>query len=60
MDRPGVRQVTEGSGEQEKLEETGCEIICGAPTTLTVKRIDGDEYIHNHDFWGEGLILFID
>ena len=21
----------------EKLEETGCEIICGAPTTLAVK-----------------------
>ena len=21
----------------EKMEETGCEIICGAPTTLTVK-----------------------
>ena len=37
MDRPGVRQVPEGSGEQGKLEETGCEIICGAPTTLTVK-----------------------
>ena len=37
MDRPGARQVAEGSGEQEKMEETGCEIICGAPTTLTVK-----------------------
>ena len=37
MDRPGVRQVPEGSGEQEKVEETGCEIICGAPTTLAVK-----------------------
>ena len=34
MDRPGVRQVPEGSGEQEK---TGCKIICGAPTTLAVK-----------------------
>ena len=34
MDRPGVRQVPEGSGEQGKMEETGCEIICGAPTTL--------------------------
>ena len=31
MDRPGVRQVPEGSGEQGKMEETGCEIICGAP-----------------------------
>ena len=37
MDRPGVRQVPEGSGEQGKMEETGCEIICGAPTTLVVK-----------------------
>ena len=27
----------EGSEEQEKMEETGCEIICGAPTTLVVK-----------------------
>ena len=37
MDRPGVRQVPEGSGEQGKVEKTGCESICGAPTTLTVK-----------------------
>ena len=37
MDRPGVRQVSEGSGEQGKMEKTGCEIICGARTTLAVK-----------------------
>ena len=37
MDRPGVRQVPEGSGEQGEMEETGCEIVCGAPTTLAVK-----------------------
>ena len=37
MDRPRVRQVSEGSGEQRKMEETGCEIIFGAPTTLAVK-----------------------
>ena len=37
MDRPGVRQVPKGFGEQGKMEETGCEIICGAPTTLAVK-----------------------
>ena len=37
MDRPGVCQVPEGSGEQGKMEETGCEIICGASTTLAVK-----------------------
>ena len=32
MDRPGVRQVPEGSGERENGEK----IICGAPTTLAV------------------------
>ena len=37
MDRPGVRQNPGGSGEQGKMEETGCEIICGAPTTLAIK-----------------------
>ena len=26
-----------GSGEQRKMEETGCEIICGAQMTLAVK-----------------------
>ena len=37
MDRPGVWQVPEGSGEQGKMEKTGCKIIFGAPTTLAVK-----------------------
>ena len=37
MDRPGVQQVPEGSGEQRNMEESGCEVICGAPTTLAVK-----------------------
>ena len=37
MDKPGVQQVPEGSGEQGKMEETGCEIICGTPITLAVK-----------------------
>ena len=37
LDRPGVRQVTEGSGEQGRMEEIGCKIICGAPATLVVK-----------------------
>ena len=37
MDRPGVCEVPEGSGEHRKLEEAGCEVICGAPTTLGVK-----------------------
>ena len=36
MDRPGVGQVPDGSREQVKMEETGGEIICGAPTTLVV------------------------
>ena len=45
-DMPRIRQVAEGSGEQRKMEETGCEIICGAPTTLAVKRGigEGDMY----------------
>ena len=37
MDRPGVRQVAEGSGGREKMEETGCEVIYGAPSTLAVE-----------------------
>ena len=39
MDRPGVRHVPEGSGEQGKMEKTGCKIICGAPTTRAVKEL---------------------
>ena len=41
MDRPGVRQVPEGSGEQGKREETGCEIVCDAPTTLVKVKVKG-------------------
>ena len=37
MDRPGVHQVPEGSREQGKMEEIGCKIICGSPTTFVVK-----------------------
>ena len=37
MDRSGVRKVPGDSGEQKKMEDTGCEVICGAPTTLTVE-----------------------
>ena len=37
MDRPGVCQVLEGSGEWGKVEEIGYEVICGAPMTLVVK-----------------------
>ena len=39
LDGPGVRQVPEGSGEPGKMEKTGCEIICGTPTTLAVKEL---------------------
>ena len=37
MGRPEICQVPDGKAEQGKMEETGCEIICGAPTTLTIK-----------------------
>ena len=37
MDSPGVWQVSEGSGEQGKMEKTGCKVICGAPATPAVK-----------------------
>ena len=37
MNRPGVCQVSEGSGEQRKMEETDFEVICGAAATLAVK-----------------------
>ena len=39
MDRLGVGQVPEGSGEQGKMEKTSCEINCGAQMTLTVKPV---------------------
>ena len=37
MGRSGVRQVPEGGGEQGKMEDTDCEIICGAPTTIAAR-----------------------
>ena len=37
IDRPEVQQVPEDSGEQRKMEEIGCEMTCGVPTTLAVK-----------------------
>ena len=37
VDRPGVRQVPVGSGEHAKMDEAGCEVICGTQTTLAVK-----------------------
>ena len=37
VDRPGVQQVPQSSGEQGKMEKIVCKIINGAPTTLAVK-----------------------
>ena len=37
MDTPGVRRVPKDSGEQRKTEQTGCEVICGAKTTLRLR-----------------------
>ena len=37
MDRPGVCQVLKGSGEQRKMDEAGCEVICGAPVNPAIK-----------------------
>ena len=39
-DRPGVRQVPEGSGEQGKMEKADCKTICSAPTTLEDSVVD--------------------
>ena len=44
MDRPGVSQVPEGSAEQRKMEETGCEVICGAPKTPRFATATTDKY----------------
>ena len=37
IDRPGVHQVPEGGGGQGEMEEIGCEIIYGVPTTFAVE-----------------------
>ena len=37
MDRPGVQQVQDGSGEQGKLERDGYKVISDAANTLVVK-----------------------
>ena len=50
MDKPGLCQAPEGSGEQRKIEETSCEVICGPQTTpsvngkVKVKATDDYEY----------------
>ena len=65
MDRPGVRQVPEGIGEQGKMEKTGCEIICGAPTTLEVKGFmmmidDDDDDDNGSSAQPQGLAQWVD
>ena len=67
MDRPGGRQVKEGSGDQGITEETGCEIICGAPMTLAVKgkmmmmmmimMICRANFITNFDFFFRQILI---
>ena len=37
MHRLGVCKDSEGSGEQRKMEENGCEVICATSTTPVVK-----------------------
>ena len=37
MDRPRVWQVPKGSGEQGRMEKTGCEIMSSTPTSVAVK-----------------------
>ena len=44
--RSRIRQVPEGSREQGKMEETGCEIICGAPVTRGQGIDDDDDDVH--------------
>ena len=59
MDRSGVRQVPEGSGEQRKMEETGCEVSCDAPATLAIKgkvKGEGDSVLFCFSF--VNLFLF--
>ena len=43
MDRPGVQQVQESSGEQAKMEKSGCKIICGAPNDPCSQGIDDND-----------------
>ena len=49
MDGPEVCRVPEDSGGQGKIEETRCEITCGAPRTLAVKGVDDDDPEEVHE-----------
>ena len=64
MDRPGVRQVPEGSVEQGKMEKTACKFICGAPRTLAVKglimmmmKVQKHMFVVVVVVWREGLCI---
>ena len=46
MDRPGVCQVPEGSGEQRKMEETGREIIGGAQRPSQLRNRWDKRWVH--------------
>ena len=43
MDRPGVRQVQEGSGEQGKMEKTGLQNHLWCPNDHCGQGIDDDD-----------------
>ena len=43
MDRARVFAKSKRQWKTGKIEETGCEIICGAPMTLLVKGVDDDD-----------------
>ena len=63
MDKLGVRLVPEGSGEQSKMEEIGCEVICGAPTILTLKgyvkvKVNSSTTVHSFSFWFDPVFFF--
>ena len=38
-DRPDFGKSQRAVENREKMEKTGCKIICGAPTTLVVKAL---------------------
>ena len=42
-----------------KMQETGCELICGAPTTLAVKEIDDDDEYNSYRNWSTVLEEFV-
>ena len=61
MDRPGVRHIPDSSGEQGHMEETGCEIICGAARKLAVKgyiRDEGDLFSECWQSTGSDFFFF--